>query len=125
MTVKHHEFVISGVVCEERNRLTLIGRNGDTLIRLDETFDALLRYRRRRSAAEYGEEPVVEVEKPVHLRVVGIRAYERDLDALGQGMTGSIVVEGEGLKSLAPGWVLGERNGTTLPAEAISGSAQV
>jgi hypothetical protein len=118
------EFIIVGVAQSGKERLTLIGRNGDASVRLGDTFDSLIRYKRRKFPEEMGDESVKLAEMPVSLRVVDIQAYGRQMQSLGQGMTGSLAVEGEGIGSMAPGWVLAcgtpaalARNGVkTVPA---------
>ena len=100
----------------EAERFNVLGRCGDTLIHVGEVFDAVYRYKRR-SRDELGDEPVREVEKPAAIRVVCIHAYERSLKALGEGMTGSLTLEGEGLQYIAPGWILG-RKSENPPAES-------
>ncbi len=104
------EFIVVGTAPEEMGRITVIGRNGNRLIPLNETFDAMVRHRRRRIPEELGAEPVVEEERTIDVRVVAIHAYERSLEALGQGMTGSLSLEGQGVRWLTAGWVLTKRN---------------
>jgi hypothetical protein len=110
MTDKEHQFIVAGVVHGER--FTVIGRCGDRPIQVGDVFDAVYRYKRRRYPDEMGDEPVREIEKPAAIRVASIHAYERCLQALGQGMTGSLSLEGDGLQYLAPGWILGSRTET-------------
>jgi hypothetical protein len=101
------QFIVVGVVHGEQ--FTVLGRCGDLPIHVGELFDAVYRYNRR-SRAQLGDEPVREVEKPAAIRVVCIHAYERSLKALGEGMTGSLTLEGDGLQYLAPGWILGRKS---------------
>ena len=100
-------FIVDGFVQGER--FNVVGRCGDSPIRVGELFDAVYRYKRR-SRDQLGDEPVREVEKPAAIRVVCIHAYERSLKALGEGMTGSLTLEGDGLQYLAPGWILGRKS---------------
>jgi hypothetical protein len=126
MTEKEVEFIVAGTV-EGNHRCTVIGRCGDAPIQIGHVFDAVYRNKRRRRPDELGDDPVREVEKPASIRVVGIHAYERCLKTLGQGMTGSLTLEGNGLQYLAPGWLLGRRN-EDLPArveELEAGTASV
>jgi hypothetical protein len=99
------QFIVVGVAHGEQ--FTVLGRCGGTPIHLGDVFDAIYRHKRRRTPDELGLEPVREVEKPVVIRVVCIHAYGRSLKMLGQGATGSLAVEGDGLQYLAPGWILG------------------
>lgn len=105
--MNHTEFIISHVVDGVSGR-TVIGRCGDEPIRVGQVFDAVYRYKPRRYPDQLGDPPVREVEKAAGLRVLCIHAYDHSLPLLGQGMTGSLVVEGEGLNDVAPGWVLGQ-----------------
>ena len=101
------QFIVVGV--DHGEQFTVLGRCGDLPIHVGELFDAVYRYNRR-SRAQLGDEPVREVEKPSAIRVVCIHAYERSLKALGEGMTGSLTLEGDGLQYLAPGWILGRKS---------------
>ena len=105
--MSHGEFIVDDVVTGESGATTVIGRCGDEPIRVGQIFDAVYRYKPRRYPDQLGDPPVREVENASCLRVVCIHAYEQSLPLLGQGMTGSLVVEGEGLDRVAPGWVLG------------------
>jgi hypothetical protein len=89
---------------------TVLGHCGDAPIHVGDVFDAVYRNKRRRYPDQLGDEPVREVEKPAAIRVVCIHAYERSLKALGEGMTGSLTLEGEGLQYLVPGWILGRKS---------------
>ena len=118
MTEKELEFIVVGFVQGEH--FTVIGRCGDVPIHVGDVFDAVFRYKRRRYPDELGDEPVREVEKPAAIRVVCIHAYERSLKTLGEGMTGSLTLEGDGLQYLAPGWILGRKS--EVPSTADRGS---
>ena len=107
-------FIVDGFVHGEH--FSVLGHCGDAPIHVGEVFDAVYRNKRRRYPDELGNEPVREVEKPASIRVVCIHAYERSLKALGEGMTGSLTLEGEGLQCIAPGWILG-RKSENPPAE--------
>ena len=107
MIVNELQFIVVGVVHGEQ--MTAVGRCGDTPIHVGEVFEAVYRYKRR-FRDELGDEPVREVEKDAAIRVVCIHAYERSLKALGEGMTGSLTLEGEGLQYIAPGWILGRKS---------------
>jgi hypothetical protein len=101
-------FIVDGVVLGER--FTVLGRGGDAPIYIGEVFDAVYRNKRRHYPDDLGDEPVREVERPAAIRVVCIHAYERSLNALGEGMSGSLTLEGEGLQYIAPGWTLGRKS---------------
>ena len=51
-----------------------------------------------------------EIERPAAIRVICIHAFERSIKTMGEGMTGSLSLEGEGLHFLAPGWILGRKS---------------
>jgi hypothetical protein len=108
MTGEGLEFIVDGFVQGER--FTVIGCCGDAPIHVGDVFDAVYRNKRRRYPDELGDEPVREVEKPAAIRVVCIHAYERSLNTLGEGMTGSLTLEGDGLQYLAAGWILGRKS---------------
>ena len=101
-------FIIDGL--DHGEHFTVLGQCGDAPIHVGDVFDAVYRNKRRRYPDELGDEPVREVEKPAAIRVVCIHAYERSLKALGEGMTGSLTLEGDGLQYLAPGWILGRKS---------------
>ncbi len=54
------------------------------------------------------------------IRVVCIHAYERSLQTMGRGMTGSLTLEGDGLQYLAPGWILGQKS--EVPSDGGAGN---
>jgi len=108
MTGKELEFIVDGFVQGEH--FTVLGRCGDAPIHVGDVFDSVYRNKRRRYPDEMGDEPVREVEKPAAVRVVCIHAYERSLRMMGEGMTGSLTLEGDGIQYLAPGWILGRKS---------------
>ncbi len=118
MIEKELQFIVAGFVHGER--FTVIGRCGDLPIHVGDRFDAAYRYKRRRYPDEMGDEPVREVEKPAAIRVVSIHAYEMCLPTLGEGMTGSLTLEGDGLQYLAPGWILGQKSASPSSVDQIS-----
>ena len=101
------EFIVKGIVEGESGRLHVIGRCGDRPIRVDDRFDCIYRNKPRESPLDAGRPPVRIVEKMVALRVACIHAYQRSLPELGQGMTGSLALEGEGSEQVEAGWFLG------------------
>ena len=111
MTKATTEFIVDGWVSGESGRFRIIGRCGDEPIQVGDVFDAVFRYKHRRYPDEMGQDPVREIEYPASLRVESISAYQRSLDELGQGMTGSLVVTGDGMGRVSTGWVLGASNG--------------
>lgn len=115
-------FIIDGF--DQGEGFNVLGRCGDVPIHVGEVFDAVYRFKRR-ARHQLGDEPVREVEKPAAIRVVCIHAYERSLKALGEGMTGSLTLEGEGLQYIAPGWILGRKSDTAAADSQISHSASL
>ncbi len=115
------QFIVDGF--SDREHFTVLGRCGDVPIPVGDVFDAVYRDKRRRYPDELGEEPVREVEKPAAIRVVCIHAYQRSLQTMGRGMTGSLTLEGDGLQSLAPGWILGRKSEVPLGGESETNPA--
>ncbi len=111
MAGKEPEFLVDGWVTGASGRFTVIGCCGDIPIRVDDRFDAIFHYKGRKYPEEMGDEPIREGEIPASIRIEGIQAYGRSLEMLGQGMTGSIVVSGEGVERISAGMVLGMKNG--------------
>ena len=111
MAAKESEFLVDGWVMNASGQFQVIGCCGDVPIRLNDQFDVIFRYKKRRFPDELGDDPIREEEIPASIRVEHIHAYERSLGMLGQGMTGSIIVSGEGIEKIARGWVLGMKNG--------------
>ncbi len=108
MRDKLYEFLVSSFVQGEH--FTVIGRCGDLPICVGDTFDTLYRYKRMKYPDEFDQEPIIEAKSPVILRVTCVHALGRSLDTLGEGMTGSLALEGDGLEKIAPGWVLGHQS---------------
>jgi hypothetical protein len=108
MNDKNLEFIVVGVVQGEH--FTVLGRCGGVPIHVGDVFEAVYRYKPLRYPDELGDESVREVEKPAAIRVVCIHAYEMSLEMLGEGMTGSLTLEGDGLQYLAAGWILGRKS---------------
>jgi hypothetical protein len=110
MIMEHNElqFIVVGVV--EGEHFTVIGRCGGVPIHVGDVFDAVYCYKPLRYPDELGDEPVREVESPATIRVICIHAFERSLKMMGEGMTGSLSLEGDGLKFVAPGWILGRKS---------------
>ncbi|MEX0716365.1 MAG: hypothetical protein WD066_07260 [Planctomycetaceae bacterium] len=78
----------------------VIGRCGDVSIRVGDRFDFLVRFREPGTIADYEREPIETSREEVSLVVEHIRAYDRDRDMLDRGMTGSLVLTGQGLDRL-------------------------
>jgi hypothetical protein len=108
MINKELQFIVDRIVDGEH--FTVLGRCGDMSIHVGDVFDAVYRYKHRRYPDELGDEPVREVEKSAAIRVLCIHAYQRSLQTLGGGHTGSLTLEGDGLQYLAPGWILGQKS---------------
>ena len=107
MTREAVEFVIDSWVAAETGRFTVIGRCGDVPIRTGETFDVVYSVKPKRYPEGLGEPSIVDCVEPVSLTVECIHAYDLSLQELGEGMTGMLVLRGDGFHHVAPGWVLG------------------
>jgi hypothetical protein len=116
------QFIVVGVVKGEH--FTVLGRCGDVPIHVGDVFDAVYRYNWR-SRDELGDEPVREIEKPAAIRVTCIHAFDKSLQMMGEGLTGSLGLEGEGLQFLAPGWILGRKSEDTPVLDRGSQQATV
>ena len=108
MTANELEFIVVGIV--EGEYFTVIGRCGGVPIHVGDVFDAVYRYKPLRYPDEMGDDPVREIERPAAIRVICIHAFERSIKMMGEGMTGSLSLEGEGLQFVAPGWILGRKS---------------
>lgn len=97
-------FLVDGTVEGEQNHV--IGRCGESPLRLGDVFTVVCRYRRRETLEDFATPPEVLKTCPVSLRVAGIQAYGRSLDELGPGMTGSLVLSGDGMGRIGSGVVL-------------------
>lgn len=97
-------FLVEGTV--EGEQAHVIGRCGDFAIRLGDVFTIVCRYRSRQTLEDFATPPEMLKRCPVSLCVTEIRAYGRRLDDLGPGMTGSLVLSGEGMGRIGPGAVL-------------------
>lgn len=98
------EFLVEGIVEGEQDHV--IGRCGDSAIRLGNVFTKVCRYQRRQTLEAFATPPELVKSCLVSLRVLGIQAYQRSLDELGPGMTGALVLSGEGMRRIGPGSVL-------------------
>jgi hypothetical protein len=117
------EFIVSAVATGETGQFHVIGRCGDFPIQVGTDFDVVYKNKPYKIPEEAGRPPVRDQEKPVSLRVVCAHAYQRSLPELGEGMTGSLTIEGDGLDLVAPGWILGRKDEQPAPAPVLQGSA--
>ncbi len=108
MIDRNIEFIVKGVVTGEPGRYMVIGRCGDEPIRVGDVFSCLFRYKKGTypQDAEHPSKREGE-QRPIDVRVRGLQAYDKDLNELGPGMTGSIWLEGQGVQQVQPGMVLG------------------
>jgi hypothetical protein len=112
------EFIIDYIVTGASGRHTLIGRCGDSPVRVGDEFQVAYHYENFESAESASRR--VE-EQNVLVCINEIQAYGKTLDEMGQGMTGSLVVSGTGVEKLAPGMVLGGQP-TAVHQKAASGT---
>ena len=123
MRPKSYEFIVNNTVAGESGHLNVIGRCGDFPIQIDDKFDIVYDYMPHKFPEESGRPPVRCQEKPVSLRVICIHAYQRSLPELGEGMTGSLALEGVGGDDVVPGWVLGRKEREMSPTPPRTSSA--
>ena len=97
-------FLIEGTV--EGEQAHVIGRCGDSAIQVNDVFSLACHYQKRQSLEEFAKPPHLLASCPVSLRVLEIQAYGRRLKELGPGMTGSLVLVGDGMEKIGPGSVL-------------------
>ncbi len=102
-----YEFMVDAIEEIEPNQWRVVGRCGDIPIRIGDRFDRVFCYKPRQYPEESGCPPVREITKKIGMSVLRIHAYQRSLPELGQGMTGLLVIEGEGADLIQPDWILG------------------
>jgi hypothetical protein len=85
---------------------TVVGRCGDQPVRVGGVFTVACRYQSRRSVEDFSHTPQLLDSRPVALTVVAVEAYHRQLDELGPGMTGQLVLAGDGQEGLESGTIL-------------------
>ncbi len=107
-------FHVNGFV--EGEAFQVIGRCGDSAIRVGDVFSIACRYQSRERLEDFANPPTLLDSNPVSLRVQEIRAYGRILGEIGPGMTGSLVLAGTGAERIVPGTIL-EMN-AAVPATA-------
>lgn len=86
------------------NKFQIVGRNDDCELHIGDEFTKLVFYKTRSYPDGYNQKPEVEETKQINYKITSIIAYDRELEFLGEGMTGLLVLEGEG--ELKQGWVL-------------------
>jgi hypothetical protein len=109
-------FIVNGFVEGESGHFHVIGRCGDDPIRIGDIFDVI----RPSSHSSLLAEGDAEGTRTIRLRVEHIQAYQRRLEELGSGMTGTIDLCGQGLEFVKPGSVLGS---TSRPNASVEQSA--
>lgn len=107
------EFVVDDWTKGEADRFRVLGRCGNSPIRVDDRFDTLVRFKPRAYPHGLADPPVVDKLQPVSVSVECIHAYGHSLQELGQGMTGELVLRGSAGSHVPPGWVLGLRRDFT------------
>ncbi len=91
-------FIVEGVVTDSDTYYHLIGRCCDIPIHIGDRFEVAYA-----PAKPIGRDyPGLGVAGSVKLRVERIQSYQRQLEMLGEGMTGTIDVRGEGLNRVEP-----------------------
>ena len=126
MNIVDLQFVVDGHVSGISGRHTVIGRCGDSPIRLGDVFHLAFRAKHRRYPDEIANPIEREVERPVELRVEHIHAYGHCLEMLGQGMTGSLELSGPEKDTVEAGWTLiGKHSADSVVQLTEAGSASV
>jgi hypothetical protein len=97
-------FIVVSCVRGESGRFHAIGRCGDRAIRIGDTFTSIYLPDRADEIVSPGPDTRTEV----RLHIVGVQAYQKMLSVLGEGMTGTIDLEGPDVNLVAPGAVLGD-----------------
>jgi hypothetical protein len=105
-------FYVNGTVEGEQRHV--IGRCGDSPIRRGEVFVTACRYKSRERLQGFATPPELVASTPVSLHVIDIQAYDRHLDELGAGMTGSLILDGEGFERVGPGTILEAKAGAPV-----------
>jgi hypothetical protein len=105
-------FFVNGTVKGEQHHV--IGRCGDVPIRRGEVFQIACRYKQRQRLEDFATPPELVESIPISLRVLEIQAYDQTLDELGEGMTGSLVLDGDGWERICPGTILEAKAGVPV-----------
>jgi hypothetical protein len=105
-------FYVNGAVQGEQ--MQVIGRCGDQPIPRGELFVIACRYKPRERLEDFVNPPELIDSIPVSLRVLEIQAYDRSLDELGEGMTGSLVLGGDGFERIGPETILEAKAGALV-----------
>jgi hypothetical protein len=120
------EFSADGIIVGKPGQLRIIGRCCEDPVRIGDAFESVYDY--QYSVDSDGHELARRVNPvAVRLRIVGIEAYGRELESLGEGMTGALDLEGSGQELVHPGLVLsGElvvANGQSVPPQSKSSAS--
>ena len=120
------EFIVVAVVRGHDNLIAgdygvLVGRCGDAPIPKGTIFSAIYEYGYPNGL---GALPVRLDENSVRLEVVEIQTYNRSFDQLGEGMTGSLIVRGDGLDRLRTGWVVGQAAASAISQGSVRSSSE-
>ncbi len=90
----------------EINGNKVVGYNGDFTITVGEIFEFVKQYRYPENLVEWKKEPELIKSTPIFLKVIAIKAYDKDLEDLGPGMSGELTLEGKGLEELCQDSIL-------------------
>lgn len=112
-------FIVNGVVEGQSGYYHAMGRCGDQPIRVGDVFD-VVHQARHAAGVDAGE---LSDARTVHLRVERIQAYQRKLEELGSGMTGTLDLSGQGLEFVTSGCVLGSATRSRRTMEQVTGKA--
>jgi hypothetical protein len=93
-------FIVNGIVADDDTFFHAIGRCGDAAIRIGDVFETMYVPVRASDKTQLGPP------QSVSLKVERIQAYQRQLDELGVGMTGTIDLRGNANRAVVPGTIL-------------------
>lgn len=82
------EFIVSGIVEGVSGLTHVIGRCGDSSLRVGDVFETL--------------EDAAGVNHAVRVEIIKVHAYGHDLNELGSGMTGRLSLSGAGVEQITP-----------------------
>ena len=93
-------FIVNGLIFDSDEYLHAIGRCGDVPIHVGDIFDTVF------VPASASDCQQLAPARTIHVRVERIQAYQRQLNELGIGMTGTIDLRGSDCRIIVPGTIL-------------------
>jgi hypothetical protein len=96
------EFLVKYTATGESDCFRVVGRCCGDAIRIGDSFDSIIYYFRDTHDAEGNRLSRRDHPAGFHLRVIRIYAYDQWLDVLGEGMTGTLDLEGTRSELVSP-----------------------